>query len=55
MQEPSKLEELLHLFLISAIQNATVLTKGMAASPSAATSQIVFFADEKYPVQFLFE
>jgi pyruvate,orthophosphate dikinase len=35
MQEPSKLEELLHpVFDISAIKNATVLTKGMAASPA---------------------
>jgi pyruvate,orthophosphate dikinase len=56
MQEPSKLEELLHpVFDISAIQNATVLTKGMAASPGAATGQIVFFADEanKYPSSIL--
>jgi pyruvate,orthophosphate dikinase len=56
MQEPSKLEELLHpVFDISAIQNATVLTKGMAASPGAATGQIVFFADEanKYPNSIL--
>jgi len=56
MQEPSKLEELLHpIFDISAIKSATVLTKGMAASPGAASGQIVFFADEasKYPNSIL--
>jgi pyruvate,orthophosphate dikinase len=56
MQEPSKLEELLHpVFDTSAIKSATVLTKGMAASPGAASGQIVFFADEasKYPNSIL--
>ncbi len=56
MQEPSKLEELLHpVFDVSAIKNAKVLTKGLAASPGAASGQIVFFADEanKYPNSIL--
>jgi pyruvate,orthophosphate dikinase len=57
MQEPSKLEELLHpVFDISAIQNATVLTKGMAASPSAATGQMCSLRMKQInTVQFLFE
>jgi pyruvate,orthophosphate dikinase len=32
--------------IISAIQNANVLTKGMAASPAPRLVRIVFFADE---------
>lgn len=53
MQEPSKLEELLHpVFDKEAIKTAKVIAKGLPASPGAATGQIVFFADEanKYPV-----
>ena len=45
--EPNKLDELLHpVFDSSAIQSATVLAKGLPASPGAATGKIVFFADE---------
>ena len=56
MQEPSKLEELLHpVFTKEAIKNAEILAKGLPASPGAATGQIVFFSDEahKYPVSIL--
>jgi pyruvate,orthophosphate dikinase len=56
MQEPSKLEELLHpVFDSAALLHATVLAKGLPASPGAATGQIVFFADEahKYPDSIL--
>ena len=56
MQEPSKLEELLHpVFDGEAIKASKVLAKGLPASPGAATGQIVFFADEanKYPVSIL--
>lgn len=55
-QEPNKLDELLHpVFDTKAISQATVLGKGLPASPGAATGQIVFFADEanKYPVSIL--
>ncbi len=46
-QEPAKLDELLHpVFKKSAIQSATVVAKGLPASPGAATGQVVFFADE---------
>ena len=54
--DPNKLDELLHpVFETSAITNANVLTKGLPASPGAATGQIVFFADEaaKYPASIL--
>jgi len=45
--EPNKLDELLHpVFDTQAIKNATVLAKGLPASPGAATGQIIFFADE---------
>ncbi len=45
--EPNKLDELLHpVFDPQAIKNATVLAKGLPASPGAATGQIIFFADE---------
>ncbi|MEL7589120.1 MAG: pyruvate, phosphate dikinase [Prolixibacteraceae bacterium] len=45
--EPNKLDELLHpVFEAEAIKNATVLAKGLPASPGAATGQIIFFADE---------
>ncbi len=45
--EPNKLDELLHpVFDKSAMSAAKVLTKGLPASPGAATGQLVFFADE---------
>ncbi|MEG0499898.1 MAG: pyruvate, phosphate dikinase, partial [Rikenellaceae bacterium] len=45
--EPSKLDELLHpVFTKSAMSEAKVLTKGLPASPGAASGQVVFFADE---------
>jgi len=50
--EPNKLDELLHpVFDKDAVKSAKVLTKGLPASPGAATGQLVFFADEaaKYP------
>jgi len=56
MQEPAKLDELLHpVFDGEAIKAAKVLAKGLPASPGAATGQIVFFADEaaKYPISIL--
>ncbi|MCH5332089.1 MAG: pyruvate, phosphate dikinase [Alistipes sp.] len=45
--EPEKLDELLHpVFDKEAIKNATVITKGLPASPGAATGPVVFFADD---------
>ena len=45
--EPAKLDELLHpVFDKKALQSAKVLSKGLPASPGAATGQIVFFADD---------
>ena len=45
--EPNKLDELLHpVFDKNAMASAKVLTKGLPASPGAATGQLVFFADE---------
>ncbi len=45
--EPNKLDELLHpVFDVQAMKNATVLAKGLPASPGAAAGQIIFFADE---------
>ncbi|PTN07532.1 pyruvate, phosphate dikinase [Mangrovibacterium marinum] len=45
--EPNKLDELLHpVFDPEALKQATILAKGLPASPGAATGQIVFFADE---------
>ena len=45
--EPNKLDELLHpVFDQKALEEATVITKGLPASPGAATGQMVFFADE---------
>ena len=45
--EPNKLNELLHpVFDPEALKKAGVLTKGLPASPGAATGQVVFFADE---------
>lgn len=45
--EPNKLDELLHpVFDLDALKSATVLAKGLPASPGAATGKVVFFADE---------
>lgn len=45
--EPQKLDELLHpVFTAEAQANATVLTKGLPASPGAASGNIVFFAED---------
>ena len=45
--EPAKLDELLHpVFDKKAIANAKVITKGLPASPGAATGPVVFFADD---------
>lgn len=45
--EPNKLDELLHpVFDKDAMSEAKVLTKGLPASPGAATGQLIFFADE---------
>lgn len=45
--EPNKLDELLHpVFDKEALKKAKVLTKGLPASPGAATGQIVFFAED---------
>lgn len=45
--EPNKLDELLHpVFDLDALETATSITKGLPASPGAATGRIVFFADE---------
>ncbi|MBU2466364.1 MAG: pyruvate, phosphate dikinase, partial [Bacteroidetes bacterium] len=45
--EPNKLDELLHpVFDTNALKKATVMAKGLPASPGAANGQIVFHADE---------
>ena len=45
--EPNKLDELLHpVFDGDALKSATVLAKGLPASPGGATGRVVFFADE---------
>jgi len=45
--DPQKIEELLHpVFEPEALKDATVIAKGLPASPGAATGQIVFFADD---------
>ena len=45
--EPAKLDELLHpVFDKKAISSAQVITKGLPASPGAATGPVVFFADD---------
>ncbi|MFC2114109.1 pyruvate, phosphate dikinase, partial [Bacteroidota bacterium] len=45
--EPNKLDELLHpVFTELAKEQAKVMSKGLPASPGAATGQVVFFADE---------
>ena len=45
--EPNKLDELLHpVFDKEALAQAHVLTRGLPASPGAASGQVVFFADD---------
>ncbi|MDO4779975.1 MAG: pyruvate, phosphate dikinase [Bacteroides sp.] len=45
--EPNKLDELLHpVFDKAALKQAKVLTRGLPASPGAASGKIVFFADD---------
>ncbi len=45
--DPIRLDDLLHpIFEDAALKAATSITKGLPASPGAATGQIVFFADE---------
>lgn len=45
--QPNKLDELLHpVFNKEALAVAKVLTRGLPASPGAATGQIVFFAED---------
>ncbi|MCC8145032.1 MAG: pyruvate, phosphate dikinase [Bacteroidales bacterium] len=45
--DPNKLDELLHpVFDKEALKKATVIAKGLAASPGAATGKIVFNADD---------
>jgi pyruvate,orthophosphate dikinase len=44
---PDRLNDLLHpIFDTQALKQATVIARGLPASPGAATGQIVFFADE---------
>ncbi len=46
-QDPNKLDELLHpVFEKQAIANAKVLSKGLPASPGAATGRVVFTAED---------
>ncbi|MDR1517057.1 MAG: pyruvate, phosphate dikinase [Dysgonamonadaceae bacterium] len=46
-QEPEKLDELLHpVFKKSALAQAKAMTKGLPASPGAATGKVVFHADD---------
>jgi pyruvate,orthophosphate dikinase len=45
--EPARLDDLLHpVFDTDALESATVIAKGLPASPGAATGRVVFFADE---------
>ncbi|MEZ4952874.1 MAG: pyruvate, phosphate dikinase [Saprospiraceae bacterium] len=45
--EPKKLDELLHpVFEKEALARSTEITRGLPASPGAASGQIVFFADD---------
>ncbi len=45
--DPNRLDELLHpIFDKKDYKNANILTKGLPASPGAATGRVVFFADE---------
>ena len=44
---PNKLNELLHpVFDYEALAKATIITKGLPASPGAATGQIIFFSED---------
>jgi pyruvate,orthophosphate dikinase len=44
---PDRLNDLLHpIFDSAALQRATVIARGLPASPGAASGQVVFFADE---------
>lgn len=46
-QEPEKLDELLHpVFKKEALASAKAMTKGLPASPGAATGRVVFHADD---------
>jgi len=45
--EPNRLDELLHpVFDTEALKSATIIAKGLPASPGAATGKIVFFAED---------
>ena len=45
--DPERLDELLHpIFDKKALDTAEVLTKGLPASPGAATGQVIFFAED---------
>jgi pyruvate,orthophosphate dikinase len=45
--DPAKLDELLHpVFDIEELENATEISHGLAASPGAASGQLVFFASD---------
>jgi pyruvate,orthophosphate dikinase len=45
--EPEKIDELLHpVFDSDALRKSVIITKGLPASPGAASGQIVFFADD---------
>ncbi|MBN1543732.1 pyruvate, phosphate dikinase [candidate division KSB1 bacterium] len=45
--EPNRLDDLLHpVFSSEGIKSAHVISKGLPASPGAATGRVVFFADE---------
>lgn len=45
--DPNRLDELLHpVFDKEALKNATLLAKGLAASPGAASGKVVFSADD---------
>ncbi len=45
--DPAKMDELLHpVFKAEAVDSAIELTRGLPASPGAASGQIVFFADD---------
>lgn len=47
--EPNKLDELLHpVFDKNALRKAKIITRGLPASPGAATGEIVFFADDAH-------
>ena len=45
--DPTRVDELLHpVFHDQAMEKAQIITRGLPASPGAATGQIVFFADD---------